>query len=753
MIVLSKNKYYANMIGKNVSHYKILEKLGEGGMGVVYKAQDTKLDRMVALKFLPKHLLCDEEAKTRFMHEAKAASALNHPNITTIQEINEAEGECFICMEYVEGKSIKELIKERKIEGWDIRQIVDVGVQITEGLSKAHQRGIVHRDVKSDHIMLTDEGLVKIMDFGLAKLKGAAQLTEAGITLGTAQYMSPEQAQGKEVDYRSDVFSLGVVLYEMITGQLPFRGSYQQAVIYSILNENPLPVDSLRAGVPTDLELIVNKALAKNPDSRYQKAADMLLDLRKLKERFESITSRRRPSIAVLPFTNLSADKEQEFFCDGMAEEIINALTHVEGLRVVARTSAFSFRGKQTDIREIGKKLNVETLLEGSVRKAGNRLRITAQLASVADGYHLWSEKYDRDAEDIFAIQDEISLAIVDKLKVQLLGEEKAKLTTRHTDDPEAYDLYLKGRYFCSKRTEQDIKRSIQYFEQAIARDSDYALAYAGLADSHILLAEYSFLPPKEAFPRANAAVTRALEVDQTLAEAHTSLAFIKALSDWDWMGAKNEFQQAIELNPGYANARQWYGEYLTMKGQYGEATAEFERAQELDPLSLVIGVASAVNLFCGTRQYDQVIEKCEKLLEMDPDFGGVLNVIGMAYRERAMYEEAIQAFQKARTFDEANTWVTGELGHVYAVSGKVSQAQKVLEELKRLSKLRYVPPDNIALIYLGLGKKNLAFEYLERAHQDRSVGMCWLKADPIFHSLRSDPRFTALLKRIGLEK
>jgi len=741
------------MVGKVISHYRILEKLGEGGMGVVYKAQDTKLDRIVALKFLPKHLLCDEEAKTRFVHEAKTASVLNHPNITTIYEIDEAEDECFISMEYVQGESLKELIKSKQIQKWDMAKIMDVGIQITEGLSKAHLKGIVHRDIKSDNIMLTNEGLVKIMDFGLAKLKGLTHSTKPGTTLGTVPYMSPEQAQGKQFDHRSDIFSLGVVFYEMITCQLPFKGNYEQAVIYAILNENPEPLASLRAEVPTELELIVNKALAKGPDSRYQKAGDILIDLRKLRQQLESINSRKRPSIAVLPFTNLSADKEQEFFCDGMAEEIINALTHVEGLRVVARTSAFSFRGKETDIREIGKKLNVETLLEGSVQKAGNRLRITAQLANVADGYHLWSEKYDRDTEDVFAIQDEISLAIVDKLKIQLLGKEKAKLVTRYTDNLEAYNLYLKGRYFWSKRTEQDIKRAIQYFEQAIERDPDYALAYAGMADCHVVLAEYSLLPPKEAFPRAKAAVIKALEIDETLAEAHTSLAFIKTFSDWDWMGAEREFKQAIELNPSYANARQWYGEYLTMKGQYAEATAEFERAQELDPLSLIIGVASAVNLFCGTRQYDQVIEKCQKLLEMDPNFGGVLNVLGMAYREKAMYEEAIQAFQKARTFDEGNTWVRAELGHAYALSGNISQAQKVLEELKRLSKRRYVPPDNIALVYLGLGKKDLTFEYLEKAYQDRSVGLSWLKADPVFDSLRSDPRFMALLKRIGLEK
>ncbi|KPL02268.1 MAG: hypothetical protein AMJ90_06330 [candidate division Zixibacteria bacterium SM23_73_2] len=432
---------------------------------------------------------------------------------------------------------------------------------------------------------------------------------------------------------------------------------------------------------------------------------------------------------------------------------MINSLTHLESLRVVARTSTFSFKGKETDIREIGRKLNVEKVLEGSVRKAGNRLRITAQLVNVADGYHLWSGKYDRNMEDVFAIQDEISLNIVDNLKVKLLGEEKAKLMKRHTEDPDAYSLYLRGRYFWNKRTEESLRKAIQYFEQAIERDSGYALAYAGLADSYILLSEYSILPPRDAFLKAKAAVMRALQIEETLAEAHTSLALIKTYNDWDWVGAEKEFKQAIEFNPGYATAHQWFAENLTMRGKYEQAVSESKQAKELDPLSLVIGVTSAITLFCGTRQYDGVIEECQEVLEMDPNFGGALNILGMVYRERAMYQEAIETFQKARTFDEGNTWVTGELGHVYALSGKRSAAQKVLEELEQLSKRRYVPPDNIALVYLGLGKKKRAFEYLEKAYQDRSVGLCWLKADPIFDSLRSDSRYTALLKKIRLEK
>jgi len=746
------------MIGKTISHYKILEKLGEGGMGVVYKAEDNRLKRTVALKFLTLTILGGEEEKTRFVNEAQATAALDHPNICTIHEIDHADEQIFIVMGYVEGQSVKDKIASGPLK---IDQAIDIAIQTAEGLREAHDKGIVHRDIKSGNIMVTDKGQVKIMDFGLARIGKGEFPDKKGTTLGTAAYMSPEQVRAEQVGHRTDIWSLGVVLYEMVTAELPFKGEYEQAIIYSILNEEPQTLIELQPGVPEELERIVNKALAKDPGRRYQKAADILADLRTLRKELKHAADEKRPkpSIAVLPFTNLSADPAQDYFCDGMAEEIINSLAQVDGLRVVARTSAFSFKGRQADIREIGKQLNVNTMLEGSVRKAGARVRITAQLVNVFDGYHLWSEKYDRDVgqlccpEDIFAIQDEISLAIVDNLKVTLFSEEKAKLVKRHTRDLDAYNLYLKGRYFWNKRTEESLKRSIQYFQQAMEKDRDYALAYAGLADSYILLAEYSFLRPKEAFSKAKAAAMKALQIEGALAEAHTSLGFIKTLNDWDWMGAEKEFKQAIESNPGYATAHQWYAEHLTMTGQYAQAIPEFKRAQELDPLSLTIGVASAVGLLCGTRRYDQTMEECQKVLELDPNFGGALNVLGIVYREKGMYDEAIQAFQKAQIFDEGNMWVRAELGHAYAISGKKNEAKKVLDELKQLSKRRYVPPDDIALVYLGLGQKNVTFEYLKKACEDRSVGLSWLKADPIFDSLRSDPRFTALLKKIGLEK
>jgi serine/threonine protein kinase/lipoprotein NlpI len=742
------------MIGKTVSHYKILDKLGEGGMGVVYKAQDIRLDRIVALKFLTKYLLCDTEAKARFAHEAKAASALNHPSITTIHEIDEVQGECFICMEYIEGKSIKEVIKEKTLS---IEEILKIAIQIAEGLNAAHKKGIVHRDIKSDNIMLSDEGLVKIMDFGLAKLKGVSRVTKAGTTLGTVSYMSPEQARGEEVDHRTDIWSLGVVLYEILTRQLPFKGEYEQAVIYAILNEKPNPITDLQTGLPGELEPIVNKALAKSPDSRYQKAEDIVIDLRELRNRLESVkeqtlTKKLQPSIAVLPFVDMSPDKNQEYFCDGMAEEIINALTQVEGLRVVARTSAFSFRGKEMDIREIGRKLNVEKVLEGSVRKAGNRLRITVQLVNVSDGYHLWSERYDREMEDVFTIQDEISLAIVDRLKVKLLKEEKAKLVKRYTDDPEAYSLYLKGRYFWNRRYEGGLQKAVECFHQAIDKDPLYALAYAGIADCYNQFGLWSFLHPKEAYAKAKVACAKALEIDDTLAEAYASLGWIKTFYDWDWAEAEKAFKLALKLNPNYAVAHVFYGLYLGIMGNGVEAIAEEKKGVELDPLCLFMNAVLGFSLY-GWREYDEAIEQLLKTLEMDPNFAVAHFFLGLSYAGKQRWKESIVSLQEFVNLWPGSPVAVGYLGFAYGMSGQEDEALKMLDQLEELSKRRYVSSLYKALIYLGLGKKDQAFEYLDKAYDERESWMVSLKTVPFMDTLRSDPRYETLIKKMGLEK
>ncbi|MFQ5641986.1 MAG: protein kinase, partial [bacterium] len=524
------------MIGKTISHYKIVQKLGGGGMGIVYKAEDTKLKRTVALKFLPQDLTRDQEAKERFLHEAQAASALDYPNICTIYEIDETEdGQMFICMAYYEGATLKLLIDNCQLT---IYQSIEIAIQVAQGLAKAHEQGIIHRDIKPANIMVTRDGVVKIVDFGLAKLAGVTQITRTGTTMGTVAYMSPEQTRGETVDQRTDIWSLGAVLYEMLTAQLPFRGDYEQAVVYSILNEEPEPLAELGIKVSAKLEQIVAKALAKSPDRRYQKMKEMLTDLRVLKKESEAestkeVLTKKKPalSIAVLPFVDMSSQKDQEYFCDGMAEELIDAMTKIEGLQVVSRSSAFQFKGESPDIRKVGEKLNVNHVLEGSVRKAGNRLRITAQLINVEDGYHLWSEKYDREMEDVFAIQDDIARTIVSTLKIKLVGEQEAPLVKRHTDNLEAYNLYLKGRYFWNKRHEGGMQQAMEYFNQALEKDPAHALAYSGLADCFIILGFYTYLPPKEAFSKAKALAQKALEIDDTLGEAHTSLGFVR----WDY--------------------------------------------------------------------------------------------------------------------------------------------------------------------------------------------------------------------------
>jgi serine/threonine protein kinase/Tfp pilus assembly protein PilF len=738
------------MMNRTISHYQILEKLGEGGMGVVYKARDTKLDRLVALKFLPPHLTSEPVEKERFIHEAKAASALSHINITTIHEIDEFEGQMFIVMEYCEGKTLKQVIEKETLS---IKKILDIGIQICEGLALAHEKGVVHRDIKSDNIMVTPRGQAKIMDFGLAKLKGVSQLTKTGTTLGTLPYMSPEQAQGMEVDQRSDIFSFGVVLYEMITGQLPFKGEHEAAIIYSILNEAPESLERYKNNIPEGWQRVVDKALEKNREIRYQRIEELRADLKKLPKEIESPMKKHLPSIAVLPFTNLSTDKEQEYFCDGMAEEIINALSQVEDLRVVARTSAFVFKDKREDIREIGKKLNVETLLEGSVRKSGERLRITAQLVKVSDGYHLWSEKFDRDLADVFAIQDEISLAIVDKLKVKLLGDEREKLLKRYTQNLEAYDLYLKGRYHWNRRMPEALKKAVAHFEQVIQKDPSYALAYAGLADCYSMLAQVYVLPPKEAFPKAKVLASKALEIDETLAEAHTSLAFVLGYFDWDWAGSEREFKRAIELNPKYPTAHQWFAMVLVKLGRTSEALQEIHKALELDPFSLIINTSAGyVYLFAGLE--DKAEEQAEKVLDMDPTFIGSYFILMDMNERKRKYDEAVEVGLKG--FSLAGFISQQELTSLretYESSGWIGYLRKWLEMNQSRAEQGQVLNYHIASLYARLDETEKAIDYLEKAYDEHDYNLDDLLVNDVFNKLRSDQRFSALLEKMGLSK
>ena len=744
------------MIGRTISHYQIIEKIGEGGMGIVYKAKDTTLERTVAIKFLPRQTATQAEERQRFYIEAKAAAALNHPNIATIHAIEEVEDDVFIVMEYIEGQELKQ---KNDAGPLPVEDAIHIILQIANGLQEAHKKGIVHRDIKSANIMLTGSGQIKIMDFGLAKVRGGAQVTQIGTTLGTAAYMSPEQARGEDVDHRTDIWSLGVVLYEAIAGQLPFKGHYEQAVLYSILNEDPESITCLRRGVPTELEAIMNKALAKSPNERYQQVDGMLIDLNVLGKELETKSrqvpkEKCPPSVAVLPFVNVSPEKENEYFSDGMTEEIIDALTKVEGLRVVSRTSVFAFKGKDQDIRKIGEQLNVSHVVEGSVRKAGNRVRITAQLINIADGYHLWSERFDREMEDVFTIQEEIAHMIVNALKIKLVRKAETPLVERSTENIKAYNLFLKGRYCWNKRTEAALKQCVNYFEQAIEIDPDYMLAYCGLADAYALLgiAEYGALPPMEVMPKAKAAAVKALEIDNTLAEAQTTVAHVKAFFDWDFTGADKEFNRAIELNPNYPFSHHWYALYLSAMERHDEAIAEEKRAQELEPLSLIIN-KNVGTIFYYARKYEQAIEQYKKALELDPDFARTHFFLGLAYISNSMFEEAIAEIKKAITFSGENTVMLALLASAIAMSGKKDEATKILNDLKKRSKRGYVPSFNLAILYMGLDEKASAFEWLEKAYQERSSWLVSLKVEPILDGLRSDPRFTALLKKVGLEK
>jgi serine/threonine protein kinase len=604
------------MIGQTISLYTIVAKLGEGGMGVVYKARDTKLDRPVALKFLSDRVMSSQECKARFVHEAKSAAALSHPNICAVHAIDEEEGCSFIAMEYVEGQTLKDRIASGSLTP---DEAVAIALQVADGLREAHEKGIIHRDIKPANIMITPRGQAKIMDFGVAKSGRVADLTQVGATLGTVTYMSPEQARGEEVDHRTDLWSLGVVLFEMLTGLVPFRGDYEPAVVYAILNNEPPDVAKLRSEIPGEVRRIVRKALAKSPDQRYPEAEEMAAALRSVRPPEPTDSTVGRPSrptrsIAVLPFVGMSPKQDQEYFCDGLAEELINALTHIKGFRVAARTSAFACRDKDYDVREIGEKLNVETVLEGSIRKAGNRLRITAQLINAGDGYHLWSERYDRELEDIFAIQDEIALAIVDKLKLELLEDEAALLVKRGTTDLEAYELYARGRFFWEQRGE-GLGKAIECFRKALARDPNYAQAYSGLADCYTLLGFYGILPSKEAFSPAREAALKAIELDGTLAEPHSSLGCIHWWYDWDLPRAELEFNKAIELNPGYAPAHYWYAGVLMTEGREAEAREVQAELQERSSHQYVSPWWFGVVLV-GLGEHDQAMAWLERAYE-----------------------------------------------------------------------------------------------------------------------------------------
>jgi len=780
------------MIGRTISHYKILEKLGEGGMGVVYKAEDTKLDRFVALKFLPPHLSQDEENKQRFIHEAKAASALDHSNICTIYEIGETEDQqMFIGMACYEGESLRERIKRGPLP---IDEAIDIATQIGQGLAKAHAKEIIHRDIKPANILITKDEQVKIVDFGLAKLAGRTMLTKEGTTLGTVAYMSPEQINGEEVDCRTDIWSLGVGLYEMLTGKLPFKGDYEQAIIYSILNEKV----NLSANLPQEINKICKKALAKNPDERYENVEQILDDLsdikneggdqpvysksllKKNKDKKKSIlaisavmvcilliaaifyfdffkasdgvVSSERKMLVVLPFANFGNEPEQEYFADGMTEEMITILGNANPKRlgVIARTSAMHYKRRDVTIENIGQELGVGYILEGSVRRQGEQVRIAAKLIQVEDQTLLWSKNFDSTMDDIFMLQSNVATQIAEALAVELL--QGSHLTNRtHTPDPQAYEEYLTGRFFAHKGTEESWRKAINYYKEAVRIDPEFALAYAALSHAYSTWSTWNTILPKIAYDKSKIAADKAFRLNPNLADVHSALAAIAMFFEWNWQKAEEQFRLALELNPSEGDAYHEYGHYLSFLDRDDESIKAFKNALRLDPLSAYHRNCMG-NAYIKKGEFGLAESSIKKSLELAPESPLIYHTLGFLRERQNRLKEAILAWQKAVQYSNRLPLYLGVLGYGYGKSGQTEKAHKILEELELKSRLGYVAAMDISKVYAGLGDTDKAFAFLEKAFTNRESWIFGLKVDPGFDTIRNDPRFSNLLRRIGVE-
>jgi TolB-like protein/Flp pilus assembly protein TadD len=793
------------MIGETVTHYRILEKIGEGGMGVVYRATDTRLGRHVAVKFLSARLSRDAAALERFQREARAASALNHPHICALYDIGQFNDVPFLVMELLDGSTLRRRIGSAPVP---LDTLLDLAVQAADALDVAHSHGIVHRDIKSANIFVTDRSQIKILDFGLAKLAqghagvvdplgetriaGGQQATQTGQTLGTLSCMSPEQARGEEIDARSDLFSFGVVLYEMATGRDPFSGKTSALVFNAILNETPPLPSAVNPHVASELDHIIGKALEKDRELRYQTASELRADLKRLKRETDSSRSRaaathtgplrarlkiprlavigalvtvvaiaagaswmllHRPggaidSVAVLPFVAAGTANQNEYLTDGITETLINGLAQLPDLRVAARSVVFRYKGKDVDAQQIGRDLNVRTVVTGRVATRDNRLVIRAEMMDVENGAQLWGGEYNRPQSDLLEVQDEIANEILDKLRPRLSREDKKRATKRYTEDSEAYQLYLQGRYNWNKGTIAGYKSAIEYFQQAIQKDSKYALAYAGLADSYLLLGSYWV----EAITEAKTAAEQALKIDPNLAEAHVALGHIKLWLDWDWPAAQREFERGITLNPASALAHNQYAMYLATVGRLPDAIGEVKRAQVLDPLSPIVNSDLGWYLLYNS-QYDDAIAQFKKTIGLDSNSVSAHRGLGIAQSEAGQNDEAVAELQHALLLSENSPVVMGHLGAAYARQRKMTEADRVIKDLQALSAREYVPSSALAMVYAAMGDRTRALDWLEKAYDEHDFAMAQLGVAPWFRTLRSDDRFRKLLERLYLPR
>jgi serine/threonine-protein kinase len=808
------------MIPESIAHYRIIKKLGAGGMGEVYLALDTKLNRKIAIKVLRPDSVADETLRKRLLREAQAAAKLDHPNICAVYDVSEVDSQTFIVMQYVEGETLAEMMEREPLR---LTTALAIAEQTAEGLVEAHTHGILHRDIKPHNLMITPRGQLKILDFGLAKemrtgdpvdndASTATLLSSPGHAVGTMPYMSPEQVQGEPLDACSDIFSLGVTFYEMLAGKHPFKDKSAAVTMSRIILGDPIPTEQFQAQVSPELQALLSKMLSKDKAARHQSAQELLTDLRQLSanlsadaapadatrskkvsaiaprenlaDRILSLAQRHKwavlgtalallllvivvtrwlsidhlDTLAILPFSYVSNDPQlmakpdREYLSDGFTESIINNLSQLANLKVIARSSVFRYKGKDLDVRAIGRELNVRAVLVGQIKQEADELTITVELMDVQGNRSIWGDTYQRKTADIQSVQKEIAKNVSEKLRLKLTGADQTQLAKTYTDSGEAYEAYLKGRYHWNKRTDEGFKQATTFFQEAIVKDPSYALAYTGLADCYTLRSDYGFLAPTEGYALAKGAVTLALKYDDSLAEAHTSLASIQAVTDWDWQGAENEYRRAIELNPNYATAHHWYAAQLLLQGRLDQALQEIKKAQQLDPLSLGINKDFAVILLYA-RDYDKALEQCRKTLEIEPHFGAMSTYIAQIYELKQKYPEAVAELEKAHAEAPEDGEITYALGQAYALVGKKDEALKISNELSQPAKQSLFLPKEAAYLYTLLGEKELAVATLQRAKENHYISVAEVKMDPRLGELRKDARVVELLQKIGLSQ